>query len=90
LLDALPENVTVAREHFTLDVEKSTRPRPMALSSRSGPVWTATGGRLLSPSPGAAVALARTKIPHYGSYSVLVIEEGKYDGQEVWPAQNSP
>ena len=90
LLDALPENVTVARDQFTLDEKVYQASTDGAfLTLRSGMDRNRSVGLLLAFSQEAAVALAR-KIPHYGSYSALVIQEGNVTVKKVWPTVNSP
>ncbi len=90
LLDALPENVTVARGHFMLEGKVYQAPTDGAfLALKSGVDNNRKAGLLLAFSQEAAVALAR-KVTHYGSYSVLVVEQGNVTVKKVWPTVSSP
>ncbi len=90
LLDALPENVTVTRDHFMLDEKVYRAPTDGAfITLRSGVDSNRNAGLFLAFSHEAAVPLAR-KIPHYGSYSALVFQEGNVTVKKVWPATSSP
>jgi len=90
LLDALPENVIVAEDRFTLDDKAYQAPADAAFFAlKSGIDRNRSAGLLLAFSPEAAAALAR-KVPHYGSYSALVLQDGTVTIKKVWPTVNSP
>ncbi len=90
LLDALPATVVVAGDRFTLDEKTYQAPGDAAFFAlKSGIDHSRSAGLLVAFSPEAAAALAR-KVPHYGSYSVLVLQDGTVTVKKVWPTVNSP
>ncbi|HOI96774.1 MAG TPA: M1 family aminopeptidase [Syntrophobacter fumaroxidans] len=90
LFDALPGNLSVATDHFSLDETVYGEPGDGAFFAlRSGIDTSRSAGLFLAFSREAADVLAR-KIPHYGSYSVVVIRDNNVAIKKVWPVADSP
>lgn len=90
LLPTLPESVTAARDHFSLDGKEYRAPNDgVFLIMGSATDRSRSVGLFLAFSEESASALAR-KISHYGSYSALVIQEGNVTVKKVWPVSDSP
>ena len=90
LLPTLPESVTAARDHFSLDGKEYRASNDgVFLTMGSATDRSRSVGLFLAFSEESASALAR-KISHYGSYSALVIQEGNVTVKKVWPVSDSP
>lgn len=90
LLPTLPESVTAARDHFSLDGKLYQGATDGAfITMRSATGRNRIVGLFLAFSADTATALAK-KIPHYGSYGALVIQAGDVTTKKVWSAGDSP
>lgn len=90
LMPVLPDVLSLDRDRFILDGGVFSRAAEGAFFTlKSGIDADKKVGLMLAFSRDAAVALAG-KVPHYGSYSALVVQEGKVTMKKTWSAEDSP
>ncbi|MHC1745124.1 MAG: M1 family metallopeptidase [Syntrophobacteraceae bacterium] len=90
LLPTVPQGLTVRRDGFEWDGRRFAGPSDslFAVLPRSNGVGRLTA-LFLPLSPNGASTVAR-KIPHYGTYSLLIFEAGTNVVKKTWPVTDSP